>query len=311
MRFFIPALLRRVDRYLLLNHPHLWQTRGHYVGFYSIIAFIVLWLSGYHCPTRHQSVDFQVTTIFDETYYSLFLTFGVLLWWWHAVRQHEVKYVGFKDFLSEILMYALNGWLLWRAIWAFQHGFVYNHWGRIPPLHARQWQHLYNTIHMLGSGWVSLSCSLMFGVLFSLMRLSNGIQLMKSLFFSIFYFALFFLFAIIATMVIMEEDHVIIGIVFLMMIQLACCYLTLWWIQTAPVREQSGIIWANFMQLSCLMTLLLIHYLNTNRYQFKNINENIVFELQLLIFGICCVVLAAAQARVTFALRRHMKFPLS
>jgi hypothetical protein len=126
-KYIVPSFLQRFDRYLLVNHPHLWRTRGHYVGFYSFLATLILFLAGYFYP----QTLYDLTTSGREmpsfyiSVFGIFLSIGMLFSWWYYIQKFEYKRLNFTHFLSEIGIYAICLTLLWSSVFAFLLGHEY------------------------------------------------------------------------------------------------------------------------------------------------------------------------------------------
>lgn len=106
-RLLIPAPLRRLDRYLLINHPLLWRTKVHYFAWFSLLigngALFVLGklvpLESANVPTAEQ-IDTAVATL-------RILSGMVLLYWCYVQYRLALEELRLRHYLLIGAMYAL------------------------------------------------------------------------------------------------------------------------------------------------------------------------------------------------------------
>jgi hypothetical protein len=129
-KYIVPSFLQRFDRYLLVNHPHLWRTRGHYFSFYTLIAAILLFAAGYFYPQTlhdlasnrnrfHNELPFFVTAFF------VFLSITVVFGGWYYIQKFQYNRVKWNHLGAEISIYTLCLSLLWASVFAFLIGYQY------------------------------------------------------------------------------------------------------------------------------------------------------------------------------------------
>lgn len=109
LSFVNPERLKKIDRYLLLNHPRYWVTRIHYVAYYGLLAnialnlFILIFLQSQHIDEFLWYV--VIFVIFAEA--------GVFIFW--LIKQSlynpekEYGHARYKIALVEVLVYVLCG----------------------------------------------------------------------------------------------------------------------------------------------------------------------------------------------------------
>ncbi len=129
-KYIVPSFLRRMDPYLLVHHPHVWRTRGHYVVFYALIGIIFMFLAGYnyHKQTSYEFLlekKINPKLPFYVTYLSAFFAIGVVVVLWHLVQKFKYNRSKFTHILTEISIYSICIFLLWSATFAFLLGYEY------------------------------------------------------------------------------------------------------------------------------------------------------------------------------------------
>ncbi len=101
--FFIPAFLKRIDRFLLLHYPVVWETRVHYVTFYSLLvvnslAFAVGWLLPIHEASMPNFAEMRVVLV-------LSILSSLLVLGFYAYQQSSKRRLVYR--FSEIITRAL------------------------------------------------------------------------------------------------------------------------------------------------------------------------------------------------------------
>jgi hypothetical protein len=128
-KYIVPSFLQRFDRYLLVHHPHLWRTRGHYFSFYTLITAILMFLAGYFYPQNLYDL-ISKTNIHKNlpifvTFFGFFAAIAVIFGGWYAVQKFQYSRVKWNHLLAEIGIYAVCLSLLWATVFGFLIGYQY------------------------------------------------------------------------------------------------------------------------------------------------------------------------------------------
>ncbi len=106
MNVFYPDFLRRIDHYLKINYPHVWRTRVHDFGWFSLVFGNLLAVGLAFLVVQRQSI-LSIESI-NTMYWvgAMVLCFVVVLW---AMRllQFKIKFSNFKMILVTWLLYVL------------------------------------------------------------------------------------------------------------------------------------------------------------------------------------------------------------
>ncbi len=115
----VPGFLKTLDRHLLLNHPRIWATRGHYVLFFGGMGLLLVWLKATFFPVSLQDVP-------DPEKQALFLvspvSIGALLWVRSVVAFSGARHPGHFPLGTQVLTQGIyvSGVLLLAAIpWVY------------------------------------------------------------------------------------------------------------------------------------------------------------------------------------------------
>ncbi|MEM7367982.1 MAG: hypothetical protein AAF587_05235 [Bacteroidota bacterium] len=103
LQFLIPAFLKRIDHYLLLNHPIVWASKVHYVLFYGGLSVLGIGLMSL-LPLSHNSrpdVDQQVLLAIIPA------AIGLLLWAAQVGKHRAEGLYGSYSLKTRILAQAL------------------------------------------------------------------------------------------------------------------------------------------------------------------------------------------------------------
>ena len=125
-----PKFLKKFDRYLILQYPYIWRTRFHYVLYFSLIGWLVLFLSGLFYPLNMYEVVKEANLI-EEIKHSLLL-FGlisvvfVVFFWWSRVARHKALNTIWYQNIIECLLYFICLFTLWQTVNAFNNGIDVN-----------------------------------------------------------------------------------------------------------------------------------------------------------------------------------------
>lgn len=85
--FLVPNFLKRLDRYLLLNHPRWWATKFHYVIFYGILANIFFTLAIFAFIKPNQLLDLVPLLILII----FFPEIGIFIYWLYSQSLFNVE----------------------------------------------------------------------------------------------------------------------------------------------------------------------------------------------------------------------------
>ena len=126
LQFLIPSFLHRLDNRLMLQLPHIWRTRIHFVAFYAAIAWILLFFIGFLYPLSMFDIS-RTTYVLNETkgVSSLFLLicgFFALVYWWQQVAKFRIIVAKWYHSCVECVLFALGILLIWQAVNAFKNG---------------------------------------------------------------------------------------------------------------------------------------------------------------------------------------------
>lgn len=101
-----PGFMEKLDHYLLVNHPVLWRTRGHYFLFYSAILanLLLLIIPVFFIRTGSIPTEDDIAVIYSLV--AMGMGFGVL-YWAYTQFKYKFKSTHFKDILATILVYIL------------------------------------------------------------------------------------------------------------------------------------------------------------------------------------------------------------
>ncbi len=102
--FLYPNFLRKADRYLLLNHPHIWRTRVHEFGWFSLIlgnvfaifAGLIIATVGYAITERNMNLLYFI---------SIPIPIFVVLFWMIKLSRFKPQLLTYKNTLLTLLIY--------------------------------------------------------------------------------------------------------------------------------------------------------------------------------------------------------------
>lgn len=105
MKKLIPPFLKKLDDYLLLNHPLLWISKVHYVLFFSLILFCFSVILGLIIPLNlSQTQDLGLW----YTIFALLSIVGLCFWiYWNVIFNIEKKY-GLRSWTDEYKVFFLS-----------------------------------------------------------------------------------------------------------------------------------------------------------------------------------------------------------
>lgn len=116
---WVPGFLKTLDRHLLLHHPRIWATKGHYVLFFGGIGLLLVWLTAAFFPVSLQDVP-------DPEKQALLLvppvSIGALLWVRSVVAFSGARHPGHFPLVAQVLTQGIyfGGVLLLAAIpWVY------------------------------------------------------------------------------------------------------------------------------------------------------------------------------------------------
>jgi len=117
IKFLYPNFLRRIDRYLLLNYPHVWRTRAHEFAWFSLILgnVLALLLGLWMAATDYALVPYSFggllmdMSITHPTYFSLklakYLFCFIVLLWALKLRQFKMQSINYRHVLLTWFIY--------------------------------------------------------------------------------------------------------------------------------------------------------------------------------------------------------------
>ena len=106
LQYLIPKFLKKIDHYLLLRYPVLWETRVHFVVFYSLILGNVLALGlGMIYPVSKANIpDFE--QVKGYLFYGYILSFLVLGYYAYQQSIKRRAFYSLKEILLQVVVYA-------------------------------------------------------------------------------------------------------------------------------------------------------------------------------------------------------------
>lgn len=109
----VPSFLKRLDAYLLQAYPTIWETRIHFVLFYGVIAFIVLFSAGMLHPVSiiHLTIEpVAPINIIKEIYFSISVLFALMasVFWGLSQRTFSYRMASFCSLAFRMLLYGLG-----------------------------------------------------------------------------------------------------------------------------------------------------------------------------------------------------------
>jgi hypothetical protein len=118
--------LHRFDAYLLLHRLHIWRTRAHYVLFFSLLAFVSLFLIGYFYPLDMLMVaknyqDIENIKQLSFMFSVVLATFGIIAWW-RVMSKHPILSTTWREAIVENALYFVCLFVIWQATNAFSTG---------------------------------------------------------------------------------------------------------------------------------------------------------------------------------------------
>ncbi len=130
-KYLNPPFLRRLDEYLLVNYPTVWETKTHYVMFISLMMSVIFFLFGFCYPVSLDNLAVapaKPIRISDESYfiYSCTLLLFFILYWIYAQSQIVNKDLSFKDIFIIYCFYFVCLFYNWSVTSnSFRLGLIY------------------------------------------------------------------------------------------------------------------------------------------------------------------------------------------
>jgi len=106
MNWLYPNFLRRIDHYLKINYPHVWRTRVHDFGWFSLVLGNVVAILLGILVVGHDNV-FSLKELMKINLGSKVLLIFVCLFWAVHLLRFKIKSLDTKTRLTTWLMYAL------------------------------------------------------------------------------------------------------------------------------------------------------------------------------------------------------------
>jgi len=101
-------LLRKLDRYLLKNHPAVWQTKGHYMLINSLLINIPLFLIGYLITNTNNLTVPPIRQLFleyDSTFLTGFLITILFIFLWIFTQYEKASIKKSTSILIHLIVY--------------------------------------------------------------------------------------------------------------------------------------------------------------------------------------------------------------
>ncbi len=106
MNWLYPNFLRRIDHYLKINYPHVWRTRVHDFGWFSLVlGNVVAAMLGMLVVGRNNIIE-EGQLITMHIGLTVLLSFVSLFWVVHLVR-YKLKFSDFRRLLTTWFIYVL------------------------------------------------------------------------------------------------------------------------------------------------------------------------------------------------------------
>ncbi|MBL7814282.1 MAG: hypothetical protein JNL70_04675 [Saprospiraceae bacterium] len=126
LNFLIPPFLNRIDDYLKLQAPHIWRTRIHFVLFYGLIAWGVLFSIGLFYPLSMYDISrtpYAVEEIKRVSFLFLLVCgFFSIVYWWQQVAKFRILAARWYHAFWECILFFIGILVLWQSVNAFQYG---------------------------------------------------------------------------------------------------------------------------------------------------------------------------------------------
>ncbi len=122
----MPKFLNHIDNQLMLHAPHIWRTRVHFVAFYALIAWILLFFIGFLYPLSMFDISrtpYAVAEIKHVSFLFLLICgFFGLVFWWQQVSKFRILAAKWYHSFMECALFFIGIFMLWQAVNAFQNG---------------------------------------------------------------------------------------------------------------------------------------------------------------------------------------------
>ena len=126
LNLFIPNFLQDIDNRLMLQMPHIWRTRIHFVAFYGLIAWILLFFIGLFYPLSMYDISrtpYAVEEVKRVSFLFLLICgFFSLIYWWQQVAKFRILAAKWYHSFMECALFFVGIFMLWQAVNAFQNG---------------------------------------------------------------------------------------------------------------------------------------------------------------------------------------------
>ena len=126
LNLFIPNFLQDIDNRLMLQLPHIWRTRIHFVAFYGLIAWILLFFIGLFYPLSMYDISrtpYAVAEVKRVSFLFLLICgFFSLIYWWQQVAKFRILAAKWYHSFMECALFFVGIFMLWQAVNAFQNG---------------------------------------------------------------------------------------------------------------------------------------------------------------------------------------------
>ncbi len=124
--FLIPSFLSKIDNHLLLHAPHVWRTRVHFVAFYALLAWILLFFIGFLYPLSMFDISrtpYKIEELKSVSFLFLLICgFFSMVFWWQQIVKFRILAARWYHSLMECCLFFIGIFMLWQAVNAFKNG---------------------------------------------------------------------------------------------------------------------------------------------------------------------------------------------
>jgi hypothetical protein len=122
----VPNFLQSIDNRLMLEMPHIWRTRIHFIAFYGLIAWIMLFFIGFFYPLSMYDISrtpYAVEEVKRVSFLFLLICgFFSLVYWWQQVAKFRILSAKWYHSFMECGLFFVGIFVLWQGVNAFQNG---------------------------------------------------------------------------------------------------------------------------------------------------------------------------------------------
>lgn len=122
----IPKFLSKIDNHLMLHTPHVWRTRVHFVAFYALLAWMLLFFIGFLYPLSMFDISrtpYKIDELKGVSFLFLLICgFFSMVYWWQQIVKFRILAARWYHSLMECCLFFIGIFMLWQAVNAFKNG---------------------------------------------------------------------------------------------------------------------------------------------------------------------------------------------